>query len=798
MKIYSLGQLPENIYASIGGKAKGLDILIKNGYRVPEGFVIADIENPSENDFDAIRRAFDGLQTDKVSVRSSASNEDGNEYSNAGQYETCLNVTADGLKEAVEKCLQSLNSKRAEAYSQSLLNGQKAEMNLVVQQMIDSKCAGVMFSTNPVAHGDTLIESVDGLGENLVSGSHSSYRYSIPKDRFSANTDGNLTKNQLRAIYEQGKKISELSGNEVDLEWAVDGNGELYWLQMRPITSLDDTSIDEFDPNTSLDNHLLTSRNIGEMMPGAVTPLSISTSVLAIDYGIRNMLVQIGSIKKVEDRPDYYTALSVDNHLFIDMTALHSMSKRVGMASPPAMNLSIMGEYREDYPPVEGKDAFFLIKFINMLKFAKYIFSSKKAKKSLVKLNDGLRFDEQKDAASLYRQIDEKLPAMNKALCHHYVCSSYSGAMNSALYMTISNDFEDKADYQAFISQLLSDIDGIESADILASLKALAKQIILQYPDAGKLNENQLKNIVTNPKNEKINGLYVEFLKKHGHRSIKEAEMRSKAWKHDTASLMRNLHTVIISYKDEEEKAPFDIEDHIKGFKKSKQGALRWIGGKARQAVIDREFSKSNIIKIIDKFKDEYAKLAKMLVADGLLADEDSIYFLTHKEIGQLLEGETRLKRKALSRRTLFNESEDLSFDDVYVGKPQPISAEADSDGQGFKGIPVCRGKIYGRARVVKNVSDAEKLQKGEVLVAPFTDIGWSPYYSLVSALVTEVGSALSHGAVVAREYCLPTIVNVKNATKLIKDGDYLCVDASHGNISIISKEEYEAKRSAA
>ena len=201
MKIYSLGQLPENIYASIGGKAKGLDILIKNGYRVPEGFVIADIENPSENDFDAIRRAFDGLQTDKVSVRSSASNEDGNEYSNAGQYETCLNVTADGLKEAVEKCLQSLNSKRAEAYSQSLLNGQKAEMNLVVQQMIDSKCAGVMFSTNPVAHGDTLIESVDGLGENLVSGSHSSYRYSIPKDRFSANTDGNLTKNELRAIY---------------------------------------------------------------------------------------------------------------------------------------------------------------------------------------------------------------------------------------------------------------------------------------------------------------------------------------------------------------------------------------------------------------------------------------------------------------------------------------------------------------------------------------------------------------------------------------------------------------------
>jgi len=82
-------------------------------------------------------------------------------------------------------------------------------------------------------------------------------------------------------------------------------------------------------------------------------------------------------------------------------------------------------------------------------------------------------------------------------------------------------------------------------------------------------------------------------------------------------------------------------------------------------------------------------------------------------------------------------------------------------------------------------------------MVAPFTDIGWSPYYSLVRALITEVGSTLSHGAVVAREYCLPTVVNAKNATRLIKTGDYLCVDASHGNIHIISEEEFLAKTSA-
>ena len=86
---------------------------------------------------------------------------------------------------------------------------------------------------------------------------------------------------------------------------------------------------------------------------------------------------------------------------------------------------------------------------------------------------------------------------------------------------------------------------------------------------------------------------------------------------------------------------------------------------------------------------------------------------------------------------------------------------------------------------IVNSAEDANRLQKGEIMVAKFTDIGWTPYYSIVNGLVTEIGSALSHGAVVAREYNLPAIVNVKGATKVLKNGDHITMDATKGTIVI-------------
>jgi phosphohistidine swiveling domain-containing protein len=209
----------------------------------------------------------------------------------------------------------------------------------------------------------------------------------------------------------------------------------------------------------------------------------------------------------------------------------------------------------------------------------------------------------------------------------------------------------------------------------------------------------------------------------------------------------------------------------------------------ARASVKNREFSKSMCIKILDQFKMAYSCIAEQLVQTGILPDKDLIYFLQHNEISQLIyEKNAALIKKALARRRLLFEQQLLKFGEIYIGKPEPIevSNQKLEGGTVLNGSPGSRGLVVGKARVVKSIEDAGKLEKGEIMVAAFTDIGWSPYYSLIGALVTEIGSVLSHGVVVAREYALPLVTNVAGATQLIRTGDRVAVDGTKGTIAIL------------
>ena len=200
MKIYQLGQLPEEIYPSVGGKAKGLDMLVRHGFIVPKGFVITDTEQIDE---DAVYQAFDAMNAEKVSVRSSASNEDQSSASNAGQYETCLFVDRSHLMESVKKCLESLNSRRVEDYARHFKLKQ-GTMNIVVQEMIDSDKAGVLFTAGPNNGSAILIEAVSGQGENLVSGQVTAHRYEISRKYYRPCSDDLLNEDEIKRLYETG------------------------------------------------------------------------------------------------------------------------------------------------------------------------------------------------------------------------------------------------------------------------------------------------------------------------------------------------------------------------------------------------------------------------------------------------------------------------------------------------------------------------------------------------------------------------------------------------------------------
>jgi pyruvate,water dikinase len=263
--------------------------------------------------------------------------------------------------------------------------------------------------------------------------------------------------------------------------------------------------------------------------------------------------------------------------------------------------------------------------------------------------------------------------------------------------------------------------------------------------------------------------------------------MRSKPWRDDERALMNYLSSIIKAPRSlvaREAEPDWEKEFAFVGNPLLKKACITF-AKRSRRAVVDREYTKSCLIKIIDLFKTQYARLAELLVAAKVLPDTDLIYFLTHKEIGRLIEGDASLVSLAVRRRKAYDIQKDLAFDDTYIGKPVADAFDLEASDGTLKGVPVSNGTCEGIVRIVNSADDANRLQKGEIMVAKFTDIGWTPYYSVVNGLITEIGSSLSHGAVVAREYGLPTIVNVKGATQLLKNGDHITMDAGKGTIII-------------
>jgi len=795
MKIIALGEIDDAHIHAAGGKAHGLDQLIKAGFNVPSGFVLIDIGGEA-----GIADATEWyLQSglNNVAVRSSATVEDGGDFSYAGQFKTVLNVAgAEGFRAAVRECLESLDSAASKHYAGDFGNS-GAKMSVVVQRMVEPDTAGVCFTDDPAGPGTILVEAVAGLGEALMSGTAAAERYSVPQSLVNGDTSRFLTtygNNSLLPAEHLLKMCAEVTqmrkalNMPLDTEWAVK-DGVIYWLQARPITVLQTAAEDEFDPKIDFTDNVVTRCNIGEMLPGAVTPLTLSISVYAIDWGMRRMLCIAGANKKMGELADYACAFSASGHLFLNLSAIYPVSKSTLLAGKRDIDISLCGRAIEETGVIRGKKANIFMRLINTFKYLNFLLSRNKARKQLQKLADGFSVgDGASNAVELYCEIDAAKDAADIATYYHYITSAHSGAMSSALCAVLDDTFRNTEKSKAVLAELLEGIDGIESVDILASLRRIARAVLVDQPDAKSYSAEKL-GVYLKTAGKDVQAAVREFMARHGHRAIREAELRSKGWQNDEKAFNEYLRTVIAGGPEEPEpsRAP-DIKAILKscGFTGIKAKALVYLAGQSRDGVKNREHSKSRMIRVLDGFKRAYMRLAAMLAAEGKLPDEDLIFFCTHSEISTLLGGNPALVKRAMQRRRLLKAQSELRFKEVYTGKPEPLPAvKPAAAGSELKGAPISRGVATGTARVVRSSEDAAKLQKGEIMVAVYTDIGWSPYYCMIEGLITEVGSALSHGAVVAREYALPLVSNISGATTLIRSGDTVTMDGSTGLIVI-------------
>jgi len=185
-------------------------------------------------------------------------------------------------------------------------------------------------------------------------------------------------------------------------------------------------------------------------------------------------------------------------------------------------------------------------------------------------------------------------------------------------------------------------------------------------------------------------------------------------------------------------------------------------------------------------------ELGKRLKEKGAIKNTDDIFFLTHDETALVVNDKPDFDIQEIiaERRTEYNKNCLLTPPVVVFGKFDPenyIFEPVDEDAETLKGFGVSPGIVTGKARVILKADMEEQLLAGEILVAPFTDPGWTPYFVPAAAIVMDEGGVISHGSIVAREYGIPAVVNVGSGTKIIKTGQTIQVDGNSGIVKILS-----------
>jgi phosphohistidine swiveling domain-containing protein len=194
-------------------------------------------------------------------------------------------------------------------------------------------------------------------------------------------------------------------------------------------------------------------------------------------------------------------------------------------------------------------------------------------------------------------------------------------------------------------------------------------------------------------------------------------------------------------------------------------------------------------------FKRAFRHLGQLLVDEGRLPDVDAVFFLTLDQLALLAqEPHPELVQLALRRRRVLAEQMRLEYPDVCFGKPRPHShmpGDITLD-DGLSGTPVSRGIAVGPARAAMSLEEAAELQPGEILIVPYADVGWTPYFSLAAGLATDIGAPFTHGAVVAREHGLPAVMNLRSATRAFKTGDLVVLNGNDGTLKRVKPEGAE------
>ncbi|XP_022901030.2 rifampicin phosphotransferase-like [Onthophagus taurus] len=779
----------------------------------------------------------------KWAVRSSGIGEDSEELSTAGQNSTYLGCRDADVLSAVRKCWGSLFQFHSVQYRIQHGLPVSAEMAVVVQKTVPADCAGVLFTCHPTSGdpSEMIITSNFGLGESVVSASadpdtiilRRTYHGLISiksctiggkKIQITLGNDDtggveekgvneddakrmSLSEEQAVILGELGVLLEDEFGNPRDVEWAFYKN-KLYLLQSRPVTTLTNWSdfelLHEFDTPVFSDDEVFTRVNIGEVMKGAITPLTQSTTLHTMDKLIQKEMMGETNPYVLMGCPTFmhYGFLNVLNTLYKNVPKKIDVEIRVSelaMLGHPFMDEKIHKECVRRHGYNVGLNK--LITRVTL--FNKAFFRRDRLNKAIeINRKWDITFKENETPKEIFDKLSSSFHVFEKMMTC-YVNVNFTNTIYNMLCVTIltGGQSEFTPDHYHDIALVLKTKGGVETVELPVILQKISDLI----RKAGKSEEFikiNSKNAIDWMKNNcgEAANVFERFLQVHGHRLFSEYEFASKPWIEDPTPILEmiqaNCRTEATTKMVEGMDVNETVEKLLTPLTKRKKKILKFLIQKLRDSIVLKELTKSQFIRCLGKFRKGYKVLSERLVAQGFIPEPELMYYLTQSELGEVIEmRDPILISKALRRRRLFKQWDKMQFSDINIGFPTPdrdgtennVFIERKSgDLVQIKGTPVCTGIVKGRACVVVDLKECSQLQPGDVLITYCTDVGWTPYFPMLSGVVTEIGGLLSHGAVVAREYGLPCIVGAQGAAKTFKTGDLVVLNGKTGELQLI------------
>ena len=362
------------------------------------------------------------------------------------------------------------------------------------------------------------------------------------------------------------------------------------------------------------------------------------------------------------------------------------------------------------------------------------------------------------------------------------------------------------SDDSSSTSKLLAGLGGMDDAESATDLWRLALKAH-ESPDietallAGDCWENTVQKVSELQRDDEFLKSWDEFMEHHGHHCRAELELYNQRW-YETPDYILGLvrsYLTCLGKTDPLEnyrKLANQREQLAAGCRrKLKNPIKRLIFNKllirSQKGAVFRENIKSEVIRLIAVLRQLLLELGNRFANQGLLDETDDIFFLEFRDIIQIAKGRHKLNIRQIvtTRRREYKRWQSITPPKVVVGEYDPdsfVPEVVDADVDVLKGWAVSSGVAAGKARVILRADTDEQVLAGEILVAPFTDPGWTPYFLPAAAVVMNQGSLLSHGSIVAREYGIPCVVNVGPATRIIKTGQLIQVDGNNGVVRIL------------